>query len=218
MKLLLTSEGISNDSIKKALFELVSKPFSNCRVAYIPTAGYGEPGDKSWIETDMDTIRRLKPLSFTVVDISKVPKKVWLSIFQKSDVIAVGGGDTAFLLKWLEKSGVKEALPELLKTRVYVGFSAGSMVTAKIVSLSKLDLFYYEKMGKVKEREGLGYVDFQIRPHLNHPDFPKVNLSFLAKLAGEIKDPFYAIDNDTAIKVDGDNITVVSEGKWKKFN
>jgi len=218
MKLLLTSEGIANDSIAKALFELVGKPFTACRVAYVPTAGYDEPGDKTWIEMDMDTIRKLKPQSFTIVDIASEPKNVWLPIFQKSDVIAVGGGNVSFLLQWLEKSGVKKELPELLKTRVYIGFSAGSMVTAKIVSLSKEDIENYQTKGEVNNKRGLGYVDFQIRPHLNHPDFPRVNTQNLAKLASKISTSFYAIDNDTAIKVDGDRVTVVSEGEWKKFN
>jgi dipeptidase E len=167
---------------------------------------------------DMDTIRALKPRSFDIVDISAVPKYVWQESFAKADILAFGGGNVSYLLEWLEKSGVKEALPELLKTRVYIGLSAGSMVTAKTISLSRVSLQYYEKTGKLEIAKGLGFVDFEIRPHLNSPDFPKVRLNSLEKIARETPATFYAIDDASAIKVDGDNISVISEGKWKKFN
>ena len=41
MKLLLTSAGISNQSIMDALLELLGKPISECRALFVPTAIYG---------------------------------------------------------------------------------------------------------------------------------------------------------------------------------
>ena len=43
MKLLLTSAGIKNASIHKALVELLGKPTTDCHALCIPTAGYGHP-------------------------------------------------------------------------------------------------------------------------------------------------------------------------------
>ncbi|HEY0652686.1 MAG TPA: hypothetical protein VGD65_06140, partial [Chryseosolibacter sp.] len=40
MKLLLTSAGISNESIRKALVELLGKPVSEAAALHIPTALY----------------------------------------------------------------------------------------------------------------------------------------------------------------------------------
>jgi len=40
----------------------------------------------------------------------------------------------------------------------------------------------------------------------------------LEKIADENPTPFYALDDSSAVKVDGDTISVVSEGQWKKFN
>ena len=48
MKLLLTSGGLSNKSIINALADLLQKPFSNAKLAVIPTAMNVEIGDKSW--------------------------------------------------------------------------------------------------------------------------------------------------------------------------
>lgn len=218
MKLLLTSEGISNPSIAKALAELLGKPFKESRVTYIPTAANGEKGDKGWVEININIIRNLGFLSFDVVDISSVSKDTWRFSFKRADVLVFGGGNVEYLLDWLEKSGVKAALPDLLRTKVYMGISAGSMVTAQIISLTDTDSLYYEKSGHKTSRKGLGFVDFEIRPHLNTSSFPHVELDNLEKLATENPTPFYALDDNSAIKVDGDTVTVVSEGTWKKFN
>jgi dipeptidase E len=43
MKLLLTSAGIKNDSIRDALVELLGKPIAESDVLCIPTASYGHP-------------------------------------------------------------------------------------------------------------------------------------------------------------------------------
>ena len=47
MKLLLTSAGIRNPSIEKALVDLLGKPISEASALCIPTAMYGHP----WVWT-----------------------------------------------------------------------------------------------------------------------------------------------------------------------
>ena len=46
MKLLLTSNGLANESISKALFELVGKKPEDTSLVFIPTASNVEIGDK----------------------------------------------------------------------------------------------------------------------------------------------------------------------------
>lgn len=43
MKLLLTSGGVTNASIHRALVDLLDKPISECAALCIPTAGWGHP-------------------------------------------------------------------------------------------------------------------------------------------------------------------------------
>src|SRR5580765_8682090 len=43
MRLLLTSAGIKNPSIHKALVDMLGKPIAECDALCIPTAGYGHP-------------------------------------------------------------------------------------------------------------------------------------------------------------------------------
>lgn len=218
MKLLLTSSGKTNKTIEKALLNLLGKPFEKANLTFIPTAANVEKGDKIWLVDDMYNFRQMNFSSFDIIDISAVPKNVWLPSFKKADILVFGGGNVYHLLKWIKKSGLEKVLPQLLKTKIYVGISAGSMVTAKNISLSTAGILYYEKTGGFKNKKGLGFVDFELRPHLNSKWFPKVNLPYLKKLSETISYSFYAIDDNTAIKVEDGKISVVSEGEWKKFN
>ena len=45
MKLLLTSAGIQNPTIRDALVDLLGKPIGESHALAIPTAGYGHPSN-----------------------------------------------------------------------------------------------------------------------------------------------------------------------------
>src|SRR5665647_310564 len=214
MKLLLTSAGISNKSISDALLNLTQRPFSELNVVFIPTASNVEKGDKFWLVDDLISLKNLDFKQIDIVDISALPKDIWLPRLEEANVLYFEGGNTFHLMHWIEKSGLKELLPELLKTKVYVGVSAGSMVVCKNLDLSTSERLYDEKPGKDDKDEGLGYVDFLVRPHLNSPYFPKLNLENLEKMSQEFSDTFYAIDDQTAIKVIDGEMNVISEGVW----
>lgn len=219
MKLLLTSAGFSNQSIVNALLELTKKPFKELRLAFIPTAANVEEGDKGWLIDDLANCKKLGFAEIDIVDISALPKEIWEEKLKAADILMFGGGNTFHLMHWLEKSGLREKLPELLKNRVYVGISAGSMVASKSLSLSQSKKLYYpNETEKPEENKGLGFVDFQIRPHLNSPDFPNVTVEKLKDLTRNLAENVYAIDDNSAVVVNEGKISVVSEGKWKKIN
>lgn len=218
MKLLLTSNGLSNKSISTALLDLVGRPFSECNAVFIPTAANVEAGHKDWLIKDLSSCVEAGFKEVDIVDISAVPKDVWLPRLENADVLMFGGGNTFHLMRYVEESGLKEILPELLKPRVYVGISAGSVIAGKSLDMSDSERLYSEEIGEYKKDEGLGFVDFLVRPHLNSEYFPKMRLSVLEGLAKEKPATFYALDDNSAIKIDGDKMEIVSEGEWRKFN
>lgn len=63
--------------------------------------------------------------------------------------------------------------------------------------------------------ETLGLVDFSIFPHLDNPDLPLNTLANAERWAADISGPAYAIDDQSAIRVTGDSVDVISEGHWK---
>lgn len=196
----------------------MGKPFEGSSITFIPTAANVEEGNKGWLVDDMNNFKKLGFSLFDIMDISAVPQKIWLPSFEKADVLVFGGGNTKYLREHIRNSGLDILLPGLLKTRVYVGISAGSMVTAQKVSLSYADILYYEKTGEFKDIDGLGYIDFEIRPHLDSYYFEKVRIPFLSEIASKSKGKFYALDDNSALKVVDGDVEVISEGKWKRFN
>lgn len=226
MKLLLTSSGLRNKSIISTLLELCGKPFSETTFAFIPTAADVESDDKEWLVRDISNAWKLKFKLFDIVDISAIGRELWLPRLEASDVLMFGGGNTFHLMYWLEKSGLDKLLPEMLKTKVYVGISAGSMVSGKNILISDAKRLYYEDLGgeykqsfsSNKESGGLGFVNFHIRPHFNSPHFPNVNEDTLRELAKDIAEPIYALDDETALKVVDGDVEIISEGKHAEFN
>ncbi len=219
MKLLLTSNGLSNQSIAKALFELVGKPAEETSIAFIPTAANVGSNDKEWLIDDLYNIRKQNLKNIDIVDISALPKDIWLPRLEEADVLFFSGGNTSHLMRWIIESGLNKLLLELLKTRVWAGISAGSMVTNPTLELSSKDrkLYYEEKFG-YRSEEALGLVDLYVRPHLNSPYYPKIRKEYLEEIAQKIKQPMYALDDQSALKIIDGNVEVISEGEWLVFN
>ncbi|HEV2402634.1 MAG TPA: Type 1 glutamine amidotransferase-like domain-containing protein [Candidatus Saccharimonadales bacterium] len=230
MKLLLTSQSITNKSIATALRELLGKPSKECTVVFITTSQNGAVGDKTWFIHNLNDAYNVGWKSFEIIDVAAMidlPKAMWWDRIEQADVLFVGGGSNYYLGYWLERAGFAEALPELLKTKVYVSSSAGSMVTThSIVTSSKslkqiadgqpVDL---ENIGPEGQRSprALGIVDILLRPHYTAAEYPYITDELLQRVATMYKRTLYAIDDNSALKVVDDSIEVISEGRWKRF-
>ncbi len=209
MKLLLTSNGISNASLANALKKFVKR---HIKIAFIPTAANTVDEEKGWLIDDLNNCKNLGAVD--IVDISALPKKIWLPRLKKANVIVVGGGSPSYLIKCIVSSSLKNELPKLLKRRIYVGISAGSIIMSKTIQVSSEFLYGDEEKTIPK---GLGFIDFNIRPHLNSTHFPKVRDKNLKKLARKLDGDLYAIDDNSAVLVNGNKIEVISEGKWRIY-
>jgi len=218
MKLLLTSSGITNKSIAKALFELVGKKPKDTSLVFIPTASNVEIGDKTWLIDDLNNLKKLKLKSIDIADIAALDKKVIREKFNKADVLFFEGGNSYYLMEWINKTGLNKLLPELLKNKVYVGVSAGSMITSKDLNLKVSQKIYEEDLDRKKELKGLNFVDFYVLPHLNSHWFKNVKKGLIEKEIKNIKETVYAIDDNSALKINNNEIEIISEGKYLIFN
>jgi dipeptidase E len=108
----------------------------------------------------------------------------------------------------MRESGLADLLPSLPET-VWVGVSAGSMVTTPRVGAQ------FVEWESAPDDRTLGVVDFSIFPHLDV--FPENTMADAERWAAGIGNEAYAIDDQTAIKVVGGTVEVVSEGQWKRF-
>jgi dipeptidase E len=222
VKLLLTSAGVKNKSIRDALVDLLGKPIAESNALCIPTGGYGNPygtprGPWRFIAGKSDQpMAELGWKSLGVLELTALPSigaERWVPWVKETDALLVNGGDALYLSYWMRESGLADLLPELTTT-VWLSFSAGSMALTPRVGQD----FVGWNPADGGDDTALGVVDFSIFPHVDHPDLPDNTMAAAEKWASEIARPAYAIDDDTAIKVVDGAVEVVSEGHWKLFN
>ncbi|MBY8882912.1 Type 1 glutamine amidotransferase-like domain-containing protein [Actinacidiphila acidipaludis] len=213
MRLLLTSAGITNPAIRDALVDLLGKPISESHALCIPTAGHGSSfgpvGPWRFIRGADLGWKSVGVLELTALP--TIDRERWVPWVREADVLLVNGGDVLYLSHWMRESGLADLLPSLTRT-VYVGFSAGSLVLTPRIGQAFMDW-----TSPTGDDSTLGMVDFSIFPHLDHPDSREYSLAAAERWAAEIAGPAYAIDDDTAIKVNDGTVEVVSEGSWKFF-
>jgi dipeptidase E len=217
MKLLLTSAGISNTSIRNALVELLGKPIAEANALFVPTAIYGIPRGGDIVRRVIcgslgDPFCDMGWKSLGLLELTALPsmkQELWVPLLEETDALLVGGGDCQYLTYWMQQSGLADLLPSLLRKTVYVGLSAGSMI------MTRYGTTYGNHTLPADCGKSLGWVDIAIHPHLDYPQFPDNSLANLEKLAATLPMPSYLIDDQTAIQVVDGAIDVVSEGHWK---
>lgn len=219
MKLLLTSAGVTNPSIRAALVDLLGKPIAEATALCIPTAQYAHPwvgpGVKAW---EFISGRSTNPMvdlgwrSVGVLELTALPsidEEQWVPLVRETDVLLAAGGDVLYLAHWMRESGLADLLPGLSRT-TWVGMSAGSMVMTPEVG----DDFIQWRPPSGDDR-ALGVVDFSICPHLASDGRPGNSAAEAEAWAAGISGPAYALDDDSAITVVDGVTRVVSEGHWK---
>lgn len=219
MKLLLTSAGVKNPSIHRALVDMLGKPIAECHALCIPTAIYAIPGGAAhaWEFFSGQATTPMCELgwkSMGVLELTALPsidRARWLPAVEQADALLVNGGDPLFLHYWMRQSGLAELLPAL--RAVYVGLSAGSMVMAPRIGQD----FVGWRPPTGGDDATLGLVDFAIFPHLDHEMLPENTMADAERWAASMPLPTYAIDDETAIKVVDGAAEVISEGHWRSF-
>jgi dipeptidase E len=217
-KLLLTSGGLTNASIRDELSRLLGKPISEARALCVPTAQWGHPmcdavsargfvsGLPPW-----GSMTSLDWGSLGLLELTALPTlggERWQAWVREADALLVDGGDATYLAHWARESGLVELLRSL-NDIVWVGVSAGSMVLTPRVGPE------FVAWPSARDDTTLGVVDFCIFPHLDV--FPTNTLGDAQRWAERIGAPAYAIDDQTAISVVDGVVKVVSEGQWVRL-
>ena len=217
MRLLLTSCGVTNATIARAFLDLAGGTPREISLVFVPTAANVEAGDKGWLIQDLVHLTRLNLKSIDIVDISALGKKQWIPRMEKADVLYFGGGKRYHLMDWMKRSGLAGMLDELLSDKVYVGMSAGSMITSAQLNLRVSHLLYGDDLDRRRDVKGLGYAPFSVLPHLNNAHFPNLKPEVVEQALQGTSERFYALDDSSALSVVDDKVTVVTEGTWKLF-
>lgn len=217
MKMLLSSAGITNEHIAQSIVELVGKPAREIAVLFVPTAANPIVDDKGWMIRNLAALQEQGYAQVDILDIAGLSREEWLPHFEAANLICFGGGNEQYLAKVMRESGVADALPELLKTKVYMGISAGSMVVGQFLSHELMKVIYPEEVFE-ELAPPLACEDLLFIPHLNSDYFTHVRKETLESLRSQFSHTLYACDDNSALKVIDGDIDLVGGGEALVFH
>jgi dipeptidase E len=220
--MLLTSNGLRNETLRTALADLLGKRFAAARVVFIATASTAVPGDHSWLVEDLGRLHGLRWREFDMLELNGLPAAMVCSRLRHADVIYVEGGNHYHLANSIIAGGLATDLADILESKVYVGVSAGSMIFSRNLSNQTGAAFGehedMEILGETPARSPVGLFDWYLKPHLNSTSFPNRTPAWFAEAAANLDFPVYALDDSSAVRVRGDEVDVVSDGEWRLLN
>lgn len=151
MRLLLMSSIFTNEVLKKAFINLLSKPPSENKVLITHA--------RAMLTRDITILSELGILKENISTFYTVsPGKPNLS---KVDVLLVQGGNAFYYLSQIKKQGYWDAIRDYVgKGGVYAGISAGSMIMSPTVDEN---LTWDENFDRLKDVSGFGFVPFYLR-------------------------------------------------------
>lgn len=211
MKLLLTSAGVSNQTIANELLKLTELETKDIKIGFISTSANVEPGNKDWFINQITDLYKYNFKWIDLIDFSATGVN-WRKRLSECNVIYISGGNTFHLLNEVRNAKFDKWVSENTD-KVYVGVSAGSILFTPTISIAKVEQADIDYIG-LTDLSGLNEVNFEISPHT--PDL--ITYEANEKYAKSSNNRLYAIDDATAISVVGNEVTVISEGKWKLYN
>lgn len=208
MKLILASAGFATEEIIRTCERLVGKSRNTINIAVINEAYAVEHDDNlRWVLDDLNRVRDNFGGKLELVNLLALDKKTIHERLQAADIIFVVGGNADYLMHVLATTGVAEMLPELLKTTVYVGSSAGGMVLGRRLSTEGYKTIYGEE-SLYPVHEYLKYVPMSILPHLDSPHFSN-RRSKIQTLSKTYQGTIYGLRDDSAIVVEDSHYTTI---------
>lgn len=213
MKLLLTSNGICNQSLADALAEMVGKPAKDIKIGFIPTAVNVDTGNKDWF---IKQLTDLQKFGFEQVDIVEISSEFvdWRAKLEEADVVYAGGGNPYYLLEMMRRIGFDEWLKQQPEQKAYVGGSAGAIVVTPSIGVARIKTYGSKNVPKIKGLTAFSLVNFEVGPHI--PDWPSIEEA--TEYAKTTSNKFYALDNESGVQAIGGVVKVISEGQWKEYN
>lgn len=187
-----------------AILPNFEKSLKGKTVTFIPTASIPEK-IKFYVNTGKKALEKLGMtvnfLEISALGITEISKKI-----KENDFVYVTGGNTFFLLSELKRTGADKIIAEEINNgKLYIGESAGAIITSKNIEYVKL-MDNAEKAPNLKNFDALGLIEFYIVPHYKNFPFQKSSQKIIDTYSGDLE--LLPISNNEAILVEGDNIKI----------
>lgn len=204
MKLFLAS---SLNKTFKLFLEKVDFNGKRPTVLFIANASDNHKGDTWWINLDRDTFVN-NGFDVKEIDLRQINKEEFAEKLKKTDILHFCGGSVLYLLDLLKRKEMAQIVYAFVKENrvIYTSTSAGSMIVASDVTLSKYD--DEEKNfieNNITDFTGIGLVDFFIIPHCQQEIFLQSNKDMLNGLPLNTH-PVILLNDNHAVWVDNEKL------------
>ena len=193
--------------VKEFFRQYASEKQLGKQILFIPTAGNVEEY-RGYIDEALHTFADLgfqvEILDISACDIETAQAKIF-----QSKLLYVSGGNTFYLLQELKKKQLLSLIKEQIADgMVYVGESAGAIITAKDIDYNKLmdDKSVAEELSNT---EGLNEVDFYVLPHLGEEPFVESAQDTLDTYSDQLN--LLSLNNRQAVLVEGEEVKVLED-------
>ena len=222
MRMLLTSNGLANSLIRDTVVDLLGKPIAESRIVVVIDAILGFPGDSSTLVNHLEGLRALGWAEFDIASLFAGPPSLVESRLRSADVILGYGGSNLWLAHAWATTGLAPVLAQLLDEKVYVGWSAGSMIFPRMLGRwpqafddeEELELFGLDAV-----TPAVPLFDWFFMGHLGADWMPTDSEQRAARGAERTGQPVWFVDDDSALLVRDPTVepVVVSSGHWRRF-
>ena len=206
MKLLLASQGFLTKEIASEVETVVGKNLNEINIAIV-NESYLEldrDKDKRWVIKELSCLEKYIGGRIDFIDFKRLPKDEISKRIEQADLIYFVGGKQNVLARIIREYDLKDIIDKMIKSKVIMGTSAGSIIWGKQIESETYFKERYNKNVKDIVDRDYGIVDFNIIPHYLRKGREKWNQEFLSRTLKDEKFPIYAInDNQMISYVDG---------------
>ena len=176
-------------------------------VPYIPTASAAEPLG-FFVKIGKWRLKRMG----MIVDELEVSGSSYETIsrkLEKNDCIYIAGGNTFFLLQELKRTGADQLLVrEINKGKLYIGESAGAIVTAPDIGYSAF-MDRPEKAPQLQDYTGLNLTSFYTVPHYKNWEMGKAAEKIISTYSSSLD--LKVISDNQALFVEDEKVKIYSK-------
>ncbi len=205
MPLILASE--FSDSFHKTQ-ELLGDNLIGKKVTVILTAANGLDLDPSYPLYER-TIKPFEDLGLKVIhfDLEEKSSQEVKDQILSSDIIYVCGGNTFYLLKYMNDCNFKETLIQFLRQDgLYIGSSAGAIVMSPDIGF--ISIMDNQDIQGLNNHTGLNLIDFSFLPHLDHDEMGEDAHEIIEKYKNTDQ-TILALNDDQALYINANIIRLI---------
>ena len=178
-------------------------------VLFIPTAANVEEY-RDYVDEAKEAFAKM---GFTVqiLDVSKASEAEAKAKIGAAQVLYVSGGNTFYLLQELKKKQLLSLIKEQIADgMIYVGESAGAIITAKDIDYNKI-MDDKAVAKELNDTEALSEVDFYVLPHLGEEPFVESSQATLDTYSDQLN--LLPLNNRQAVLMEDEEVKVLVENK-----